>query len=311
MKIKESQNEKDDLESLQCFKAVVDTGSVTLAARQLHRVQSNVTTRIRNLEERLGVQLFLRQANRLTLSADGEKLRGYAERLLRLSGEAEAAMASQGPHGALRLGALESTAAARLPPVLGAFHGRYPDVSIELATGSTTRLLAMVQRYEVDCALVSEPFHAPDLAAQPVFDEELVLIAAHGATGVMEREHLARCTVVAFATGCSYRRVLEEWYAGMELAPQRILELASYHAIVACVAAGTGIGIMPRSVLQAVHAQAPLQVLALPARHARVKTHLVWQPGQDTPAVQALAQQLAQGLRQQRAERRQGRSRAA
>ncbi len=81
----------------------------------------NVTTRIRNLEERLGVQLFLRHGNRLNLSAEGEVLRGYAERILRLSSEAESAMLLRAPQGTLRLGTLESTAAARLPPVLSHF----------------------------------------------------------------------------------------------------------------------------------------------------------------------------------------------
>ena len=73
---------KIDLESLQFFKSVVDSGSITLAARQLSRVQSNVTTRIKNLEERLGIKLFSRHGNRMTLTADGELLKGYAERLL-------------------------------------------------------------------------------------------------------------------------------------------------------------------------------------------------------------------------------------
>lgn len=284
---------KIDLESLAFFKSVVDTGSITLAAKQLHRVQSNVTTRIRNLEERLGVQLFLRQGNRLSLSAEGELLRGYAERLLRLSCEAESAMQLRAPQGTLRLGTLESTAAARLPPVLSRFHERYPDVLIELVTGSTTRLLDMVQRYEVDAAFISEPFHAPALATQAAFDEELVLIAARSAVDVLSLEHLRRCTVIAFPTGCSYRRILEEWFTGTGTAPLRILELASYHAIVACVAAGTGIGIMPRSILKAVHAEPQLQVLQLPSRHARVTTHLVWQPQHQSTATQALGQLLA------------------
>jgi DNA-binding transcriptional LysR family regulator len=259
----------------------------------MNRVQSNVTTRIRNLEERLGVQLFLRQGNRLSLSAEGEVLRGYAERLLRLSSEAESAMLRRAPQGTLRLGTLESTAAARLPPVLSRFHECYPEVLIDLVTGSTARLLEMVQRYEVDAAFISEPFTAPELAGQAAFDEELVLIAARSAQAVLSPEHLSRCTVIAFPQGCSYRRILEEWFAGAGTTPHRILELASYHAIVACVAAGTGIGIMPRSILKAVHAEPQLQVLPLPGHHANVTTHLVWQPQHESASTQALRQMLA------------------
>jgi DNA-binding transcriptional LysR family regulator len=90
-------------------------------------------------------------------------------------------------------------------------------VFIELVTGSTSRLLDMVQRYEVDAALISEPFTAPELATQKAFDEELVLIAARSATGVLDPEQLSRCTVIAFPAGCSYRRILEEWFASTEL----------------------------------------------------------------------------------------------
>lgn len=284
---------KIDLESLAFFKSVVDTGSVTQAAKQMNRVQSNVTTRIRNLEDRLGVQLFLRHGNRLKLSAEGEVLRGYAERILRLSSEAESAMLLRAPQGTLRLGTLESTAAARLPPVLSRFHERYPDVLIELVTGSTSRLLDMVQRYEVDAALISEPFNAPELATQEAFDEELVLIAARSAKDVLDPKQLSRCTVIAFSTGCSYRRILEEWFASTGVAPHRIMEMASYHAIVACIAAGTGIGIMPRSILKAVHAEPSLQALALPRRYAEVTTHLVWLPQQQSASTEALRQMLA------------------
>ena len=287
---------KIDLESLAFFKSVVDTGSVTQAARQMNRVQSNVTTRIRNLEERLGVQLFLRHGNRLKLSAEGEVLRGYAERILRLSSEAESAMLLRAPQGTLRLGTLESTAAARLPPFLSRFHERYPDVFIELVTGSTSRLLDMVQRYEVDAALISEPFTAPELATQKAFDEELVLIAARSATGVLDPEQLSRCTVIAFPAGCSYRRILEEWFASTGAAPHRILEMASYHAIVACIAAGTGVGIMPRSILKVVHAEPQLQVLSLPRRYAEVTTHMVWLPRQESASTEALRQMLAADL---------------
>jgi DNA-binding transcriptional LysR family regulator len=69
--------------------------------------------------------------------------------------------------------------------------------------------------------------------------------------------------------------------------------MASYHAIVACIAAGTGIGIMPRSILKAVHAEPSLQALPLPRRYAEVSTHLVWLPQQQSASTEALRQMLA------------------
>src|SRR5713226_1924803 len=95
-----------DLTALEIFKTVAEQGGITRAALRLHRVQSNVTTRVRQLEERLGTKLFLRQGGRLTLSAEGKLLLAYAERLLHLSSEAEAALRSGTPRGTLQIGAL-------------------------------------------------------------------------------------------------------------------------------------------------------------------------------------------------------------
>lgn len=81
-----------DLDSLQIFKAVVDYGGITNAAAQLNRVQSNITTRVKNLEERLGVALFHRTGGKLIPSEQGKVLHLYAEKLLRLSTEAETAL---------------------------------------------------------------------------------------------------------------------------------------------------------------------------------------------------------------------------
>ena len=82
-----------DLAALEIFKAVVEQGGITKAAARLHRVPSNVTTRVKQLEERLGTKLFVRGNRKLVLSAEGRRLLGYADRLLHLSAEAEASSA--------------------------------------------------------------------------------------------------------------------------------------------------------------------------------------------------------------------------
>ena len=107
-----------ELADLQVFRTVVEEGGIAAAARKLHRVPSSVTTRVQQLEATLGVRLFVRERQRLHLSAAGERLLEYADRMLRLADEARSAVAGL-PGGVLRLGALESTTASRLPAVLG------------------------------------------------------------------------------------------------------------------------------------------------------------------------------------------------
>ena len=107
-----------DLDALEIFRAVVREGGIIRAAEHLHRVQSNVTTRIKQLEQRLGVALFRRQGRTLALTAAGEALLVHAERLLRLADEAERELRAEPARGPLRLGSMESTAGSRLPKVL-------------------------------------------------------------------------------------------------------------------------------------------------------------------------------------------------
>ena len=282
-----------DLSALEIFKTVVEQGGVNKAAASLHRVPSNVTTRVRQLEEQLGAKLFLRDGRRLVLSAEGKVLLGYANQLLRLSSEARAALRSGKPGGTLRIGALESTAAARLPPVLSKYHALYPDVHIELATGTSGALVHRVHARELEAAFVAEPFNAMGLEGRTVFQEEIVLITPKTHGRVRAPRDLDNRTVIAFANGCSYRRRLESWLGAGKVHPDRIMEFQSYHAIVACVAAGSGIAVVPRSVLGMTSARAQVAVTELPAMTAKAKTQLVWRPSHHSVALEALKATLA------------------
>jgi len=271
-----------DLDSLEIFRTVVAEGGVIRAADKLNRVQSNVTTRIQQLEERLGQKLFHRQGRSLALAPAGHKLLPYAERLLRLADEAESELRSALPLGTFRLGSLESTAGSRLAPVLSRFHRLYPGVVVELATGTTGALLKRVRAFELEAAFVSLPFAAPELGSLPVFDEELVLITARSVAAVTRPGELADATLIAFAPGCSYRRLLEQWLGKGGVSASRSLEFSSYQAMIACVAAGTGFAIVPVSVLKALRATADVRQHPLPERIRCNRTHLVWQ---GTPSV--------------------------
>ena len=282
-----------DLDSLEIFRAVATEGGVIRAARKLNRVQSNVTTRIKRMEERLGRPLFRKQGRGLVLSAEGELLLSYAQRLFRLAEEAEHELRSGRPMGLLRIGSLESTAGSRLAPILSRYHREHPGVVVELLMGTTGALLQRVAQFEIEAAFVSEPFTADGLSTMKVFEEELVLITARGQPPVRAASDLAGMTVVAFAAGCSYRKRLEDWLGASSLLPARTLELASYQAMIACVAAGTGFAVVPRSLLLALKAAREVRQHELPARVRRSQTHLVWK-GEPSAALARLQEMLSE-----------------
>jgi len=266
-----------DLSALRIFKAVAEEGSVTQAAARLHRVQSNVSARLGQLEDGLGVALFHRAGRRMLITAEGERLLSYADRLLQLAEEAQAAVASTGrPAGVLRIGAMETTAAARLPTVLAAFHGAYPDVDLQLDTAPTDPLIQSVLNHKLDVALVAAPVEREELARQVVFEEELVLLTGHAHPPVASPQDVARRAMLAFRSGCAYRRRLETWFAENNVPLARVSEFGTFEAIIGCVAAGMGVAVMPREIMQLRDYRGTVAMHPLPDHIARVQTLLVW-----------------------------------
>src|SRR2546421_3529100 len=282
-----------DLTALRIFKTVAEAGGITRAAARLHRVQSNVTTRVKQLEAELGAQLFHRHKRRLVLSAEGKLLLAYAEQLLRLSAEAQAAVRNGAPRGVLRVGSLESTAATRLPPLLSRYHLAYPEVRLELVTGTTGALVGRVLSGDIEAAFVAEPFTDEGLESQPAFLEELVLIVPKGLGPIRSAKDLGHTPVLSFSTGCSYRRRLEAWLGRSGIAPERVMEYGSYHAIVACVAAGSGGAVGPRSVIKAVRPHRQVNIYPLPRDIAQARTRLVWRRAHRSSALDALRKELS------------------
>lgn len=272
---------------LQIFKTVVDEGGIVKAAQKLHRVPSNITTRIKQLESTVGIPLFHRDRQRLHLSPGGELLLGYAERLIDLSEEARQALTGTAPRGVLKLGALESTTASRLPETLAVFHRRYPDVRLELTTGTNDELVAGVSARRLDAAFIAESPPIRELNHLPVFRERLMVISSLDHPPIAKPRDAEGHSIITFPQGCAYRRVLQRWLKRDSLAGLRVLEFSSYHAIVACVAAGAGIALMPEAVLETMP-QARVRRNRIPDAQARIVTPLIWRHGESSPAVLAL-----------------------
>jgi DNA-binding transcriptional LysR family regulator len=282
-----------EISDLVVFRTVVTAGGVTRAARQLHRVQSNVTTRVRKLEADLGVALFLREGRRMQLTPAGNVLLGYAERIIALADEARVALRDADPRGILRLGAMESTAAVRLPAPLSRLQARHRELAVELHTGDPARLVAEVVAGTLEAALVAEPVVDPRLESRAVFDEELVLVTRSDRPPIRHPRDVVPRTLLAFHPGCPHRKRLEDWFARAGVLPERIVEMSSYHAILGCAVVGMGTALMPKSVLDAYAERARLGVHQITAPFRRVRTLLVWRKDSPQANVAALVDALA------------------
>jgi DNA-binding transcriptional LysR family regulator len=283
-----------DLTALAMFRAVVHERGVTRAAARLQRVQSNITTRIRQLERTLGTSLFTRTGRRMVLTPEGERLLPYAEQLLELAGEARRSLGEPRPQGRLRLGAMPSLAVSALPHWLGQYRRRWLDVSVELTIEPPTLLLERLRRFELDAVLVAQSGDADEfgrLASEVVARDELVLVTDGDHPPVRYAADLRSTRMVSLARGCAYRRLAQGWLMQGGVRPREIIDVDSYHALFAWIAAGTAYGFAPRSTVGAASRAETVQVHALGSLFT-VNTALVWREAHSPRALDAFRAML-------------------
>lgn len=287
-----------DLSSIEIFLAVARDRSVTKAAKVIGRAPSNVTTRIQQLEENLGVALFSRDGKKMTLTREGEAFLSYGQRLVALALEARQAVKPLPPSGTLRVGTMESTAASRLPAALAQFNRMWPDVSLRLTMGASRNLAHDVLTGALDCALIARPpqpmleqdeaFDADlkQLQAEAAFVEDLLIVLPAGHPQIASAAELRVGALAALEPGCTYRRIAEHWVK--QSGDLETSELGSYHAILASVATGAAAGVVPKSVLDLMHWPTDVQTHHL----GTVETLLVYRDSDRSSAFSAFQEVL-------------------
>ncbi|CAN5136184.1 LysR substrate-binding domain-containing protein [soil metagenome] len=144
-----------DLDQLRTFVAIVETGSFTRAAEVVFKTQSAVSMQVRRLEERIGKPVFARDGRASRLTEEGEKLLGYARRMVRLNDETVAAFDETELAGAVRLGIPDDYADRFLPEVLARFTRSNPRVEVSVTCEQSTELIGQVRTGDLDLAIVT------------------------------------------------------------------------------------------------------------------------------------------------------------
>jgi molybdate transport repressor ModE-like protein len=261
---------------LRVLEAVARHGSMNRAAAELHTVQSNVTARIRSLEEQIGTALFERNSRGVVLTGAGQRLLPYAARLAALLKEAyEAARDDGTPRGSLRIGSLETTAALRLPPILSAYALAYPEVGLVVTAGTSAGLIADVLEHRLDGAFVAGPVQHLDLTEEAIFREELMLVTAPALRHLDDLDRQRELKIIVFRHGCSYRQRLENLLVQRGIQTAQPLEFGSLETIIGCVAAGVGVTLLPKAVVMPAWREGRVVAHELPSKQARVDTMFI------------------------------------
>ncbi|MBO6946720.1 MAG: LysR family transcriptional regulator [Rhodospirillales bacterium] len=293
-----------DASDLKMFESVARLGGMNRAAEELNTVQSNVTQRIKRLEDELGTPLFDRHSRGVSLTAAGKRLMPYARDIRNILEDARRAVTDDGtPAGPLILGSLETTAALRLNQHFTSFVSSWPNVDFTLRTGTTQELTDMVLNREVEGAFGCGPVDHPDLLTDPVFNEQLVILSAPGFKNLDDVFARPDVRMVVLRRGCSYRQRMEEVLTRRGIVTPRILEFGTLEVIVSTVAAGLGITMLPKTLVGHTWQSGNVAVHTLPSTEASVETvYIHRRDTRQSSAAVAFLDMVRQGMTAQAAE---------
>jgi DNA-binding transcriptional LysR family regulator len=243
-----------ELRHMRTFVTVVQLGTLIAAARALGYSQATVTLHVQELERAFGAPLFDRIGKSVVITEAGRRAHARAVQLLDAIDEMkrDVAAAHAGDSGLVRIGSIEPTASARLPPVLRRLAQARPGITVRLEIGGTGTISQRVAAADLDIGIATTPRHQ-DIDFEPLFDEPLVLVfpATASAPRTVRAADVHSLHVLLTEDGCAYRRHIEEAFGSIGQRLRVHQEIGSVGAILACVRAGMGVGIVPARALPA------------------------------------------------------------
>lgn len=235
---------------LKIFEAAATLGSFTKAAEATFTVQSNVTARIKSLEEEFETELFKRVSRKVVLTEAGETLLKYSRKIGNLLNDAKNDIQNSDQiGGTVRIGCIETTMALKVPEIINDFSERYPAVELEFHSALLSTLIHDVLNYKLDAAFVVAPINIPELEQVVVRNEKLVIISALGANSLTDILKEDPLKIVVFDQGCVFRSRLETWLSSKGIMRYKSTVLNSIEGIINFVEAGLGISILPEEVV--------------------------------------------------------------
>jgi LysR family cys regulon transcriptional activator len=246
--------------------------SVSAAAEALHTSQPGVSRQIKELEDELGVEIFVRHGKRLTaVTEPGRAVLAIAERILAEASNLKRAGAEFANEklGTLTIATTHTQARYALPPAVAALKRRYPDVQLILHQGNPTQICDMVMRGEADFAVATEQIaEFPELVSLPCYQWNRCIVVPPRHPLVRAQplalEDVARHPIVTYDFAFANRSLVEKAFASRGLAPKVVLTALDADVIKTYVELGLGVGIMAS---MAFDAKRDRGLLALDASH--------------------------------------------
>lgn len=285
------------LKQLETFYWVCRLGGFAAAARHMHSTQSGVSMRIQDLESSLGVALFDRNQRSARLTAKGQELVQYAERLMTATSEIRHRIGDpKVSSGTVRLGVTEFVAVTWLPRLVAAINENYPDIALELDVDLTLTQLRKLQNGDLDVAVLPGPIEEPGLTNVPLGSVEFAWMAGPKLgvprTRLTPRD-LHAWPLLTLTHDSNLHKLLARWFEAGNATIRRANACNSIGVLAALTMAGLGISYLPREHFARDIDDGRLQVLDIAPRLPDLEYFAIFEKRQIQPLSQTIAQ-LAQ-----------------
>lgn len=256
------------LAQIEAFLTVAERRSVSAAAGVLYVTQPALTTRLKNLERELGVDLFVRTSRGMRLTAEGRAFRPHAQRALQslAAGRELLRERREGRVGELIVGAAPAISTYVLPLVLRTFQAAFPNVHLIVRTGHSEDVLELVLREQVQIGLVRDLPH-PAVTSTPLYEDEIVLVVhpqhrLAGETSIAVQE-LGDERLILFDRTSSYFVLTSAFFREAGVVPRGVMELDNVDATKKMVEHGLGIAFLPYTAVREELADGSLREVAI------------------------------------------------
>lgn len=276
-----------NINDFKIFEAVAYHKSFTKAAEAMFTVQSNVTARIKNLEDEFEATLFLRSSRKVELTKAGETLLVYSKKLHHLIQEAKQSIGkSHIIKGEIKIGALETMIALKGPELINSLANRFPYVYMDFKSDDKDNLIKEVLSFRLDAAFIPAPLHIPHLEQFKIKTEEIIAVVPESCNSLSDILDQTPLKAIVFDQGCVFRSRLDSWLVSKGISRYHKTEMNSIEGVINFIESGLGFSFLPKEIISTFYSSRRIKTFTLPTELSMLTTVLVYR--KDIPISPAL-----------------------
>ncbi|GAB0167926.1 LysR family transcriptional regulator [Lysinibacillus sp. CTST325] len=259
-----------DIENMKAFVSVAELKSISAAAAKLNHLQSNMTAKIKKIENHYNQELFIRNSKGVTLTKDGEELYHQFKRILFLWEETENMMKKH--EEKLRVGTMISMGGTQISQALNALYQTYPNLSVTLKTGSTEYIENQIFLGKIDLAYTIGSLKNNNIKYKKVAIEEMVIIGQGINRNTIFEDYMSEKNFLVLSDNCLYLSILRNICMKLDITQGEIIEVGDPETLLQFATMGMGITLISKRIARRYNIE---QYLDVPSPFRFVDLYLI------------------------------------